>query len=95
MELKQWLWILFMVIAFSVMVITVTGCANVTTSRSYVTTTHDVSSAFTSIKIKSVSANVKFMLADDGLCRVECFEHKNARHAVKVEDGALTIAQLF
>jgi DUF4097 and DUF4098 domain-containing protein YvlB len=52
---------------------------------------HTVSEEFDSISIHSEEAEVRLALAENGECRVECFEKANAAHTVMVEDGKLII----
>lgn len=55
------------------------------------TTTHTVAEDFDGISIYAGEADIRLALAEDGECRVECFEKESATHTVKVEDGKLMI----
>ena len=57
----------------------------------YKTNTYKISEAFDGISINTDTADIAFMLSDDGNCRVECHEEANAKHSVTVEDGILTV----
>lgn len=57
----------------------------------YETNTHTVDAPFRDIALTTDTADIVFALSDDGKCRVECHEETNARHAVAVENGALTV----
>lgn len=58
----------------------------------YEINTYTVSEAFDSIVIDTDTADVVFVPSEDGVCRVECREEKNAGHSVAVKDGTLTVA---
>lgn len=57
----------------------------------YETNTYEISEAFDGISMNTDTADIIFAFSDDGKCRVECYEEKNAKHAVAVEDGILNI----
>ncbi len=57
----------------------------------YETNTYEISEVFDRISMNTDTADIVFVLSDDGNCRVECHEEANAKHSVTVEDGALTI----
>lgn len=57
----------------------------------YVTNTYDVSDRFQNITINGDTENILFVSAEDGKCRVVCFEEENDLHNVRVEDQTLTI----
>lgn len=57
----------------------------------YETNTHTVDAPFRDIALTTDTADIVLALSDDGKCRVECHEETNARHAVAVENGALTV----
>ena len=57
----------------------------------YVTNTYDVSEKFQNISIDGDTENIKFVVSEEGKCRVVCFEEENDLHTVRVEDQTLTI----
>ena len=57
----------------------------------YETNTYEISEAFDDISMITDTADIAFVLSDDGNCRVECHEEANAKHSVTVEDGTLTV----
>lgn len=57
----------------------------------YKTNTHTIDAPFRDIALTTDTADILLALSDDGKCRVECHEESNARHAVAVENGALTV----
>lgn len=57
----------------------------------YVENTYTISEDFSDISINTETADITFKLADDGKCKVECYEDEYAKHTVKVEDNTLNI----
>lgn len=57
----------------------------------YETNAYEISEAFDNISMNTDTADIAFVLSDDGNCRVECYEEANAKHHVTVEDGTLTL----
>ena len=57
----------------------------------YETNTYEISEAFDGISMNTDTADIAFVLSDDGNCRVECHEEANAKHSVTVEGGILTV----
>ncbi len=55
------------------------------------TNRYEISEEFHDISIKTDTADILFAPSDDGRCRVVCYEEEKAKHAVLVQDGALTI----
>lgn len=55
------------------------------------TNTYDITEPFGDISLATETADIVFALSEDGVCRVECREEKNARHTVAVEKGVLVI----
>ncbi len=56
------------------------------------TNTHIVEETFTAVAVHSDTARVTFLPAENGEVTVVCYESKNMKHTVKVEDGTLAIA---
>lgn len=58
----------------------------------YEENTHEVNGAFEGISLKTITADVILLPAEDGVCRVVCREQEKVGHRVTVENGTLTIA---
>ena len=58
----------------------------------YETNTYEISEAFDTISINTDTADIAFVVSNDGTCRVACHEEENAKHSVTLEDGTLIIA---
>ena len=57
----------------------------------YLTNTYDITDIFHSIDVDTITADVEFRLAEDGKCRVVCYEQEEVLHDVHVKDGTLVI----
>ncbi len=57
----------------------------------YKTNTYKISEDFGAISIDADTADIKFLLSQNGSCKVECFEEEKAKHTVKAENGTLSI----
>lgn len=57
----------------------------------YTTTTYAVTGKFAHIAIRVNTAQVEFLPAADGNCRVVCFEPEKVQHTATVENDTLTI----
>ena len=57
----------------------------------YVTNTHEIRESFDDVSIITDTADITFVLSDEGNCGVTCYEEKNAKHSVAVENNALVI----
>ena len=57
----------------------------------YETSTYAISEDFHDLSVVTETANVRILPAEDGKCTVICEEETNAKHAVEVKDGKLTI----
>jgi DUF4097 and DUF4098 domain-containing protein YvlB len=60
----------------------------------YATNEHAISESFGDISVVSTVADITFVPAEDGECRVVCRERKNLNHAVSVNEGVLTIEEV-
>lgn len=58
---------------------------------SYTTNVHEIDESFTDITVQADTADVTFMPASDGRCRVVCQEPTDRPHTVTVQDGMLTV----
>lgn len=57
----------------------------------YETNTYEISGEYEDISIKTETADVLFALSEDGKCKVVCYEQKNLKHAVIVQDSTLLV----
>lgn len=55
------------------------------------TNTYPISEEFDAIKINTETADILFAVSGDDSCSVVCYEDKNVKHSVCVQDGTLTI----
>ena len=60
-------------------------------TAAYVTNTYDVNDRFRNITIHGDTENIRFVYAEDGKCRIVCYEEENDLHNVRVVDQTLTI----
>ena len=60
-------------------------------SVKYITNTNDITDQFHSIDIDTVTADIEFRRAEDGQCRVVCYEREKMNHEVSVSNGVLEI----
>ena len=58
------------------------------------TNKHDISENVKSISIITDTADIVFVKSEDSSCSVTCFEHKNSKHRVEVNDGTMVIEQV-
>ena len=57
----------------------------------YVTNSHEITEAFENIALETDTADIRFVMSEDGKCRVECTEEEKATHSVAVNEGTLVI----
>ena len=60
-------------------------------TNEYENNVYEVGREFSDISIRTDTADISFAPAEDGNCRVACYEQENVRHAVTVQNGILTI----
>lgn len=65
---------------------------NAFTTARYSTNVHEINDAFDRIAISTDKAAVQIARAEDGVCRVECYEEARLTYPVTVEDGVLQIS---
>lgn len=53
---------------------------------------YEITEDFDAIDMDLDTADVRFVLAEDGVCRVECMEAEKLGYTVEVKDGVLTVA---
>ena len=57
----------------------------------YETNIYEISEDFSNISLKTEATDILFAAADDGICRVVCYETENVKHSVAAEDDTLTV----
>ena len=60
-------------------------------SSEYETNIHVIEDEFDNLSVYTDTADIVFALSDDGKCKVECYEEKNAKHSVAVSGTSLVI----
>ncbi len=65
--------------------------ANLNTDK-FQSNTYSIGEEFQNISVNTDTADVVFVLSDDGVCKVECYEQKNMAHRVFTKDGTLEIS---
>lgn len=78
---------LLLLIVFSMGLLTLTACS----LSDYETNIHKINEEFDNISIKTDTADITFVLSDDGMCRVVCYEDAKKSHSVEVQDGTLAV----
>ena len=63
-------------------------------TTAYETNIHEISQDFDRISMNTDTADIVFLISNDGRCSVECYEEENAKHSVTVKDGVLKIEQI-
>lgn len=56
------------------------------------TNTHEISEEFNSISVNTSTADIAFLVSEDGERRVVCYEQENLKHSVEVKDGTLFVS---
>lgn len=57
----------------------------------YQANTHVIGEEFSNISMRTDTADISFMPAEDGICKIVCYEPENVEHAVDVQDDVLTM----
>ena len=78
---------LLLFIVFSMGLLTLTACS----LSDYETNIHKINEEFDNISIKTDTTDIAFVLSDDGMCRVVCYEDAKKSHSVEVQDGTLAV----
>ena len=60
-------------------------------TTTYETNLYEISESFSDISLLTDTADVTFVLSEDGKTRVGCYEQSTVKHSVSVENGALKI----
>lgn len=58
-----------------------------------ISTEHTVNEPFDSINIENGVSDLRFVLSEDGVCRVVCRDFENISHPITVENGVLNILE--
>lgn len=61
------------------------------TTNKYETNIYEIEENFTDLSVNTDTADIIFTLADDGKCKVECYEEEKTKHHVAVENNTLVI----
>ena len=78
---------LLLLFIFSMGLLTLTACS----LSDYETNIHKINEEFDNISIKTDTADIAFVLSNDGMCRVACYEEAKISHSVEVQNGTLTV----
>ena len=94
---KKWLIAASALIAFGLLLFALTMCFagwnfKKLETEKYEVATHEITEAFENIRIRSDIADITFLPAKDGNCRVVCNEREGEGYAVSVTDGTLNIS---
>lgn len=60
-------------------------------TETFETNIHEINNEFSNISMHTDTADITFVLSNDGKCRVECYEEAKAKHSVAVQDDTLVI----
>lgn len=60
-------------------------------SYNFETNTYEIVDEFNKIEINAKTANINFQLAENGECKVVCYENKKEKHLTSVDNGVLKI----
>ena len=78
---------LLLFIVFSMGLLTLTACS----LSNYETNVHEINEDFDNISINTDTADIAFVLSNDGMCRVACYEEAKISHSVEIQNGTLMI----
>ena len=60
----------------------------------YETTIHEISEDFSSLSVKTETADIAFAISEDGSCKVACYENEKEKYSVAVQDDTLVIKRM-
>lgn len=60
-------------------------------TKNYLTNTNPVTESFSNISVDCDTADIRIVRSENGDCKVVCYEHEKAQHAVSVQDGTLNV----
>ena len=63
-------------------------------SYNFETNSYEIVDEFNKIEINAKTANINFQLAEDGECKVVCYENKKEKHLTSVDNGVLKINRI-
>lgn len=95
---KTWLTAAASSILLGSVVFTVSACSigwdfSKFSTVTHATNTHEIKESFENISIDLTTTDVQLLPADNGVCKVVCYEDEKQKHSVSVENGTLTIKQ--
>ncbi len=61
-------------------------------TEKYETNTYEISQPFRAISMNTDTADILFVVSDEGMGRVVCYEEENSKHSVSVQEGNLSIS---
>ena len=61
-------------------------------TEKFQTNTYTIAEDFQNISVRTDTADVAFVLSEDSICKVECYEQEKMRHLVTAKDGTLDIS---
>lgn len=61
-------------------------------TNKFETNVYEITEQVNSITIETDTADISFMLAQDGKCKVDCFEEEKSKHLVNVQNNTLFIS---
>ena len=94
--MKKWFGLASFLLIFGIMICVgaLTACAKdlgKLDMTKYERNEHEITEDFDNIFIQTISAEISFVLSEDGNCKVVCEEEKNLKHSVNLEEGKLFI----
>lgn len=60
-------------------------------TRKYVKNIYEINEEFSKVSIDTDISDIKFVLANDGKCKVECYEVEKSKHSVNINDETLVV----
>ncbi len=57
----------------------------------YEKNSYQIEESYTNISVSTDTANITFVLSENSQTTIECYERKNEKHSISVEDGTLNI----
>lgn len=93
---KTWLWVALALLLTGLTVFVIAMSVNGWNFRklsttNYQTNTYEIHESFEQIFVETDTADVVFLVADDGKCKVVCVEENSLNHTVQAKNGKLTI----
>lgn len=57
----------------------------------YETNEYEISDSFSSISVNTETADLRFIVSSDPICKITCYEQTKMKHSVSVKDGVLVV----